>query len=361
MSAPPGRAGHAPDVSAPAARPRRWTSRRVCRRRRAASGSSWRATGARAGTAAAVVSRRSAAERSRADRSAEPHRSLRLRVGVLVDLPDWGDASRRGALVSHAAAGMVRRGRLGVDAGNRGHGAACWARSVDRTDHRRGCGAGRSPSTWSSADAISGLQGIPPCDSRWRSMASRSHAGTPRPGFFVHEFDLPAGALAGSGPLARLTIGSRAADGRAIATAIEQFDLQTRGTLMWAYRRGLARGRIPTRRSGLALDLGRARRCASSMRARRSAITLRVERPAPYFDDDPDGPHDRRRRDDRRDRTSDRRCSGASSCRSRRCNRPAAASRSTPIARSCRATARNTPTSAGSDCGFCSVNVTSQP
>src|SRR4029453_6691546 len=52
-----------------------------------------------------------------------------------------------------------------------------------------------------------------------------------KPGFFVHELDLAAGALAGDG-LARFTIGSRAPDGRAISPPSAQVDLQEHGMLM---------------------------------------------------------------------------------------------------------------------------------
>jgi len=59
------------------------------------------------------------------------------------------------------------------------------------------------------------------------------------PGFFLHVFDLPAGRLLGDGPFAALTIQSAAVVGSAtIHTAIEQFDLQDAGALMWGYADG---------------------------------------------------------------------------------------------------------------------------
>lgn len=59
------------------------------------------------------------------------------------------------------------------------------------------------------------------------------------PGFFLHVFDVPAGRLSGDGPFAGLTIQSTAASGSAvIQTAIEQFDLQDAGALMWGYAEG---------------------------------------------------------------------------------------------------------------------------
>lgn len=60
-----------------------------------------------------------------------------------------------------------------------------------------------------------------------------------RPGFFLRTVDLPAGALAGEGAFAALTLQSAAATGGAsLPTAIEQFDLQAPGTLMWGFDTG---------------------------------------------------------------------------------------------------------------------------
>ena len=59
------------------------------------------------------------------------------------------------------------------------------------------------------------------------------------PGFFLRKAMLPAGALAGEGPLAELTVRSTAVTGDAvIPTAIEQFDVQLPGTLMWGFDAG---------------------------------------------------------------------------------------------------------------------------
>lgn len=59
------------------------------------------------------------------------------------------------------------------------------------------------------------------------------------PGFFLQVFEVPAGRLAGDGPLAHLTIQSTAVSGDAVVqTAIEQFDLQNPDTLMWGYGDG---------------------------------------------------------------------------------------------------------------------------
>ena len=110
---------------------------------------------------------------------------------------------------------------------------------------------------------------------RWESAA----------GFFLHEFDLPVGALAGLGPMARLTVHS-SAGGAQVPTAIEQFDLQSRGSLMWAYDEGwheaeydpsLGMWRWASERATLRIiDASTA-----------ATITMRVERPRRYFDEDP--------------------------------------------------------------------------
>jgi hypothetical protein len=59
------------------------------------------------------------------------------------------------------------------------------------------------------------------------------------PGFFLRTTLLPAATLAGDGPLAELTVRSAAITGEAvISTAIEQFDVQLPGTLMWGFDAG---------------------------------------------------------------------------------------------------------------------------
>ncbi len=59
------------------------------------------------------------------------------------------------------------------------------------------------------------------------------------PGFFLRVFDLPTEALAGHGPLVRLTVASSPASGDApLPTAIEQFDLQSVGTPVWGFEAG---------------------------------------------------------------------------------------------------------------------------
>ena len=61
----------------------------------------------------------------------------------------------------------------------------------------------------------------------------------PDPGFFVQRIALPAGALAGDGAWATLSVRSAPLSGSAaVATSIEQFDVQSPGVLMWAYGDG---------------------------------------------------------------------------------------------------------------------------
>jgi len=57
------------------------------------------------------------------------------------------------------------------------------------------------------------------------------------PGFFLEQFTLPAGAVAGDG-LAALAIHAISPQGGSSPTAIEQFDAQNAGVLMWGYDSG---------------------------------------------------------------------------------------------------------------------------
>ena len=61
----------------------------------------------------------------------------------------------------------------------------------------------------------------------------------PDPGFFVRSVTLPAGSLQGEGKWAELTVRSAPVAGtQPVATAVEQFDVQSAGWLMWAYGPG---------------------------------------------------------------------------------------------------------------------------
>lgn len=104
------------------------------------------------------------------------------------------------------------------------------------------------------------------------------------PGFFLHVFDIPAGRLIGDGPLARLTIQSAAASGTAvIQTAIEQFDLQDSGTLMWGYGDGWNEAEYNTTFGVWRWTSERAMvRIAGTPQDVR--VTLEVESPLRYFD-----------------------------------------------------------------------------
>jgi hypothetical protein len=105
-------------------------------------------------------------------------------------------------------------------------------------------------------------------------------------GFFVRQVDLPAGALAGEGPLARLTIHSQPAGGAgAIATAIEQFDLQTSGSLMWAFDEGWHEAEYDP-----SVGVWRWTSNRATLRILGAAtavgVTLRIESPRRYFEDE---------------------------------------------------------------------------
>ena len=105
------------------------------------------------------------------------------------------------------------------------------------------------------------------------------------PGFFLQKFDLPAGTLRGEG-LAALTVRALSGVGGSVDTAIEQFDLQPTDGLMWGYEDGWLEAEYTP-------DLGVWRWTSDRATVRivgaSSAveITLRVERPRRYFDDDP--------------------------------------------------------------------------
>jgi hypothetical protein len=105
-------------------------------------------------------------------------------------------------------------------------------------------------------------------------------------GFFVREIDLPADALVGQGALARLTIQSAGLDGSRVDTAIEQFDLQAAGRLMWAYDEGWSEAEYNP-----LVGVWRWASDRSTLRivdaSTTLAVTLRVESPRRYFDADP--------------------------------------------------------------------------
>jgi hypothetical protein len=104
------------------------------------------------------------------------------------------------------------------------------------------------------------------------------------PGFFLHVFDVPAGRLMGDGPFAELTIQSTAVSGTAtIQTAIEQFDLQDAGALMWGYADGWNEAEYNTSLGVWRWTSGRAllRITGAPQDVR---IALQIESPLRYFD-----------------------------------------------------------------------------
>ena len=107
------------------------------------------------------------------------------------------------------------------------------------------------------------------------------------PGFFLQVFEIPAGRLAGEGPLARLSVQSTAASGAApIPTAIEQFDLQDDRQLMWAYDAGWQEAEYAP-----AFGVWRWTSDRASLRIigppQAVRITLTIESPLRYFDEAP--------------------------------------------------------------------------
>ncbi len=107
-----------------------------------------------------------------------------------------------------------------------------------------------------------------------------------RPGFFLRVFELPSGTLSGAGPLAKLEVRSTAPDGARIATAIEQFDLQQAGSLMWGFGEGWHEAEYNPR-----VGLWRWASERATLRIvgndRPVAIRMQIESPLRYFDDSP--------------------------------------------------------------------------
>jgi len=103
------------------------------------------------------------------------------------------------------------------------------------------------------------------------------------PGFFVRVFDLPGGRLAGSSSLARLEVSSFSAGGGSIPTAIEQFDVQTVGSLMWAFDEGWHEAEYNSR-----VGLWRWASERATLRlvdpSTPLAVRMQIESPRRYFD-----------------------------------------------------------------------------
>jgi hypothetical protein len=107
-----------------------------------------------------------------------------------------------------------------------------------------------------------------------------------RPGFFLDVIDVPAGALAGPGPLAKLEVKSEAVGGDRTATAIEQFDLQTAGSLMWGFDTGWHEAEYNPR---VGLWRWTSERAAFRIIDATTAVRVRIqiESPSRYFDGAP--------------------------------------------------------------------------
>jgi hypothetical protein len=103
------------------------------------------------------------------------------------------------------------------------------------------------------------------------------------PGFFVEQFEIPAGAITGDG-LASLTIRAISGKGGSSQTAIEQFDVQSAGALMWAYDEGWHEAEYSP-----AVGLWRWTSERAALRVLNAqkpvVVTLSVETPRRYFDD----------------------------------------------------------------------------
>jgi len=103
------------------------------------------------------------------------------------------------------------------------------------------------------------------------------------PGFFVRSVSVPAGTLGGAAGYADLTVASTAG-ATPVATAIEQFDLQSPGVTMWAFGRGFHELELDNQR-------GRAWRWMSEeavleipQTAGDVTLVLEGESPLTYFD-----------------------------------------------------------------------------
>jgi hypothetical protein len=108
------------------------------------------------------------------------------------------------------------------------------------------------------------------------------------PGFFLRTVDLPAGSLAGEGRFARLTLQSAPVSGTAVVpSAVEQFDLQPLGVLMWGFDEGWNEGEynplVGSWRWTSDRSVVRIVDASSPVR-----VTMRFEPPARYYDDPTD-------------------------------------------------------------------------
>ena len=105
------------------------------------------------------------------------------------------------------------------------------------------------------------------------------------PGFFLQHITLPAGTVAGEG-FASLTIRALSGKGGSSDTAIEQFDVQSSGALMWGYDEGWHEAEYSPR-----IGLWRWTSERATLRILNASapvvVTLNVESPERYFDAPP--------------------------------------------------------------------------
>jgi hypothetical protein len=107
---------------------------------------------------------------------------------------------------------------------------------------------------------------------------------TARPGFFVHAVPFPAGALAGAGRWAVLTIASSAPGAALLPTSIEQFDLQAPGVMMWAYGNGFHEPELDNTRARAWRWMADQAAIEVPQVAGDATLVLRGESPLIYFD-----------------------------------------------------------------------------
>ena len=107
----------------------------------------------------------------------------------------------------------------------------------------------------------------------------------PDPGFFVRRIALPAGRLAGEGRWAEVTVRSAPTAGtQPLATAVEQFDVQSAGTLMWVYGAGFHEPELDNVRGLSWRWMGERAEVDVTQVAGDATLVLRGEAPLTYFD-----------------------------------------------------------------------------
>ncbi len=106
----------------------------------------------------------------------------------------------------------------------------------------------------------------------------------PDPGFFVRRVALPPGRLSGEGRWAELSVRSAPATGtQPVATAVEQFDLQSAGTLMWAYGPGFHEPELDNARALAWRWMGERAEIDVTQVTGDATLVVRGEAPLTYF------------------------------------------------------------------------------